>query len=69
MGNTIDVGGIHFDQVKDTWQVLDFNYGMELGVIVLEAGPGWVFKPATTFLDVGHLKALYDFINNLPTSN
>lgn len=66
MGNTIEDGGVRFEQVKDTWQVLDYDYGMEVGTIVLEEGPGWTFKPASSFLDLSHLEKLAKFIRNLP---
>lgn len=66
MGNVVDDGGIRFEQVKDTWQVLDYNYGCELGTIVLEGGPGWIFKPVADFLDAGQLRSLAKFVESLP---
>jgi len=67
MGNAVEKNGITFEQVKDTWQVLDYNYEMDLGVIVLHEGPGWIFKPVSgVFLDVGQLRTLYDFVRELP---
>lgn len=66
MGNTVDRGGIRFEQVKDTWQVLDYNYGMELGIVSFEEGPGWVFKPISTFLDMNHLIVLANFMAEQP---
>ncbi len=62
-----EINGILFTPDKDTYRVLDLSYGIPLGHIVLEEGPGWILllELGVTFLDYGQLGTIAEFIKNL----
>lgn len=64
----MEFNGILFTQDKDTYRVLDLNYGIPLGILHKDEGPGWVLtlERDVTFLDWGQCQTLANFIKDLP---
>lgn len=58
----VEKGGILFiADGEGGWSMLDYDYGMVLGTLKLEEGPGWILQEMPTFLDMWQLKTIYEF--------
>lgn len=59
----VEIGGLMILQHEEKIDVYDRNYGIFIGHLVLEEGPGWVLEPSkrSTFLDIAQMRSLVEF--------
>lgn len=68
----IELNGLVFKKVPRkksmplTFEVVSLNYGMILGHLMLEEGPGWIlsmdsFQPPH-FIDIGDMQTIIEFV-------
>lgn len=68
----IELNGLVFKKVPrrkgmpKTFEIVSLNYGMVLGQLMLEEGPGWIlsmdsFQPPH-FIDIGDMETIVEFV-------
>lgn len=59
--------GIVFTKQDDTHYLLsDVSYGMDLGQLSFDEGPGWILDTTRTyFLDMSHMRTILKFVEEL----
>ncbi len=63
---SIEISGLIFTKESDIrYSVLDISYGMKVGTLIFDEGPGWVLTDLPTYLDQSHFLALHTFISSL----
>ncbi len=56
---------IRYDVSFNRYTLIDTNYACDIGALVLSAGPGWTFRPVTSFLDWNDLQTIADLVADL----
>ena len=63
-----EINGLRFSYsaITGNYYVVDVNYGVSLGLIKLQEGPGWIVDLfANSFLDEGQLRVLLEIVSFL----
>lgn len=69
-GEDIEFEGLFFTAEADNqYHILDVNYEMAVGTLKFEEGPGWILYDLPTFLDMGHLRTVTEFVKSLPSDD
>lgn len=56
---------IQYNVGNNSYYIIDMNYACSIGTLNLSEGPGWVFRPVTTFLDWSDLQTIADLVADL----